>query len=303
MVPFRTVEPGSAVGQRIGLIASTGTDTFSREVTDSIVTQVKAAGAELISCDPVGNATLVLDCARRLATQQVDGWITVQPGDVGEALCAAGPQDVPLIAIAAAPVSCETAEVGADDRRAGFLVGMALGQNSQLRSACADDTLVIVADGATHTHDSQRTAGIRAGFTAECPGPLSNEVLLDASTQDGAYLAFTNALSGVPDDVTVLVAAIDDSSALGAVAAIPSARAGSITVAAIGADPRARCEILANPHWVGDAALFPDRYGEIAVPALLDALQGQEIPRNMYIETTFVTAASLANYYDISDCQ
>ena len=127
MVPFRTAAPSSAAGQRIGLVASAGSDPFSKAVTDSVAAQVEAAGAELISCDPGANATLVLDCARRLATQQVDGWITVQPGDAGEALCDAGPQDVPLIAIAAAPVSCETAEVGADDQRAGFLAGMELG--------------------------------------------------------------------------------------------------------------------------------------------------------------------------------
>ena len=73
-------------------------------------------------------------------------------------------------------------------------------------------------------------------------------------------------------------------------------------MAAIGAEEPARCEITANPRWIGDAALFPDRYGEVAVPALFDALQGQEIPRNMYIETTFVTADSLGDYYDITDC-
>ena len=106
----------------------------------------------------------------------------------------------------------------------------------------------------------------------------------------------------MPEDADILVAAVDDAAALGAAAAIPAARAAHITMAAIGADQRARCEILANPPWIGDAALFPDRYGEVAVPALLDALQGQEIPANMYIDTIFVTAETLATHYDISDC-
>ena len=302
VVPFRTVPPDSAVGQRIGLIASAGSDPFSKAVTDSIIEQVQATGAELISCDPGANPTLALDCARRLATQQVDGWITVQPGDVGEALCTAGPQGVPLIAIAASPVSCETAEVGADDQRAGFLVGTELGRTSRLRSGCTADALIIVADGAADTAGQQRTEGIRAGVKSECPALLTQEVLLDAGTQDGAYQAFTNALGAVPDDVDILVAAVDDGAALGVAAAIPGDRAAHVTMAAIGADQRARCEIIANPNWIGDAALFPDRYGEVAVPALLDALQGQEIPRNMYIETTFVTADSLPDSYDISDC-
>ena len=73
-------------------------------------------------------------------------------------------------------------------------------------------------------------------------------------------------------------------------------------MAAIGADQRARCQIVADPNWIGDAALFPDRYGEIAVPALLDTLRGQEIPRNMFIATEFLTADSLPDYYDVADC-
>ncbi len=75
-----------------------------------------------------------------------------------------------------------------------------------------------------------------------------------------------------------------------------------MSLAGIGADQRARCEIRANPSWIGDAALFPDRYGEVAVPALLDAEQGQEIPSTMYIQTTFLTADTLALFYDVADC-
>ena len=280
-VPHR--RPRQRHGRRIGLVASTGSDPFSKAVTDSVEAQATAAGAEIISCDPGANATMVLDCASRLATQHVDGWIIVHTGDVGEALCAAGPQDVPLIAIAAAPVSCETAEVGADDREAGLLTGTELGRTSRLRAGCPDDILIIVADGATDTASTQRTAGIRGRHhrpmpcAADRPGPAGRR-------HAGNRLpAFTNALTALPDDADILVAAVDDAAALGVAAAIPDARAGNITLAAIGADQRARCEIIANPQWIGDAALFPDRYGEVAVPALLDALQGRQIPANMFI--------------------
>jgi len=30
-----------------------------------------------------------------------------------------------------------------------------------------------------------------------------------------------------------------------------------------------------HPQLIGDAALFPDRYGDVAVPALLDVLHGR----------------------------
>ncbi len=300
VVPFRTAAPGSAVGTRVGLVAASGSDPFSKAVTESVATQLQLAGAELISCDPGSDDTLTLDCARRLATQQVDAWIVVQPGALGDALCDVGPSEVPLIVIAGT-LGCETAQIGVDDRRAGFLTGAALARTAQLRLSCGDDALIVVTNSA-NTSSEQRTEGIRDGIASRCPGMLAAEMVIDSGPGDGAYGAFTSALNGAPDETEVLVAAVDDGAAQGVIAAVPTSRADHVTMAAIGADQRARCEIVGNPRWIGDAALFPDRYGEVAVPALLDALKGQEIRRNMYVETTFLTADSLGQYYDISEC-
>ena len=302
VVPFRTVAPGTSVGKRLGLISPAGSDPFGTAVTDSILAQVDAAGADLIRCDPGDDESLVLDCARRMATQKVDGWIVQQPGDLGPALCAAGPSGVPLITVAAPPVSCQSAGVGADDQQAGFLVGQALGRIARSRSHCVPDAVVIVANSATGTVSAQRVEGITAGYAASCPGPIPNERTVDAGTQDLSYAAFTSAITSLPDDAEILVAAVNDGAALGVAAAIPDARAGHVSLAGIGGDQRARCEIMANPDWIGDAALFPDRYGEVAVPVLLDALQGHAVPRTIYVPTTFVTAVTMAHFYDVADC-
>ena len=300
VVPFRPVVLGSASGKRIGLVAAAGSDPFSRAATESVETQLLVAGAELIRCDPGGDATLVLGCASRLAAQHVDGWITVQPGELPEALCAAGPQDVPLIAISD-QVNCQTTRVGADNYRAGLLTGTELGRAARFGASCSYDALVIISDEAT-TSGQIRADGIRAGFANQCPGPITHEIPLDAGTQDRAYEAFTNVLTSLPDDADIVVAAADDGVALGVAAAVPDTRAARVTMAAIGADQRARCQIIANTHWIGDAALFPDRYGEVAVPALLDALQQEQNPPLMYVETLFVTADTLSGYYNVTDC-
>lgn len=302
VVPFSTVGAGSAAGKRFGLVSSAGSDPFGKAASDSIIAQVDAAGADLVQCDPGEDETLVLDCARRMAIQKVDGWIVLQPGELNQALCAAGPTGVPLIAVAAASVSCQTASVGADDRLAGFLVGAALGQVSRARSHCVPAAVVIIGNRQTETISSRRVDGIRAGYTSVCPGPVTGERLVDAGTQDLAYAEFTKALTALPEHGEVLVAAVNDGSALGAAAAIPAGRVGHVSLAGIGGDQRARCEILANSDWIGDAALFPDRYGEVAVPALLDALQGRAVPPTMYVPTLFVTAATMGRYYDVTEC-
>ncbi len=302
VVPFRTVTPDSGVGKRIGLVAPTGSDPFGKAVTDSVAAQVKAAGAELVGCDPGDDPALVLDCARRLATEHVDGWITVQSGDLGQALCDAGPQGVPLITIAAVPVRCQSGGVGADDEQAGFLVGRALGRVPRNRSACERSALVILGNTAAGTVSAERIAGIRSGFAAQCPFLTTAPQILDAGTQDRAYNAFTAVLTSIAGDAVVLVAAVNDAAALGVVAAIPTSRSAHVVVAAIGADQRARCEMLADPAWIGDAALFPERYGEVAVPALLDAMAGRKVPPSMYVRSTFVSSATLGDFYDVSEC-
>jgi len=302
VLPFRSVDPGSATDIRIGLVAPTGSDAFGRDVTESIITQVRAAGAELIRCDPGHDAALALDCARRMATQQVDGWIVLQPGDLGDALCEAGPAEVPLIVISGAPLRCQTASVGADDRRAGFLAGQALGRRSRFPDGCRYDTVVIVTDSASEPMNSGRVEGVRAGLATECPAAGTDEVLLDAGTQDLAYSSFRSALTGLPADADILVAAANDGAALGVVAAIPDSRRDQVTVAAVGADQRARCEMMNYALWIGDAALFPDRYGEVVVPALLDALRSRPIPARIFVQSAFVTARNLGSHYDVSEC-
>ena len=159
-----------------------------------------------------------------------------------------------------------------------------------------------MANSASGSVSTDRVAGIRRGFTTECPQQITPQQLLDAGTQDRAYDTFSVALAALPADTDVLVAAVNDGAALGVVAAVPAARSAHVVVAAIGADQRARCEVLVNPVWIGDAALFPDRYGDVAVPALLDAMKGQVVAANMYVRSTFVTSATVGDFYDVSDC-
>ena len=71
-----------------------------------------------------------------------------------------------------------------------------------------------------------------------------------------------------------------------------------ITVAPVPTSVPAR-EFVANPRGIDDAALIPGHYGDVAVPVPRDALQRQEIPRSMCIETIFVTTAWLGVSHDI----
>lgn len=301
-VPFRSVARASAAGKRIGLIGPTAADSFGKAVTDSVSTQLDTAGAAVIRCDSGDDATLVLDCARRLDTQHVDGWIAVQAGNLGDALCAAGPPGVPFFAVEDAPVGCQTGWVGADDHRAGQLVGAALGRSARSNAGCAVAALIVLTDSSHDLVSSARAEGIKDGFAQQCPEATAEPTTLDAGTNTRLDTKFRTAINAVPPDVPILVASVNDAAALAVAAAVPAGRTNRIAWAAIGGDRRARCSLVADPRWLGDAALFPDRYGEVVVPALIDKLNERPVPAAMYVPTTFLTPDNLADYYPDDKC-
>ena len=318
VLPFRTAGPDDAAGRRIGLVAAAGSDEFSRAVTDSVAVQATLAGAELIRCDPGNDLALVLDCARRLSTQDVDGWIVDRATGVEESLCELGPVGAPLVTVAGDPVSCATVAVGADDVRAGYLVGAALGRAARQRDTCAQARLVVVGAAGVSTDAAnspeadtgtaaERIDGIRAGFAGQCPGRGDAEVLVDPASRT----VLGAALAQLPADADVLIAAVDDVSAQQVTAAmpliaeeegVPTTVATVATVATVGAGEAVRCQILTDQRWIGAAALFPDRYGQVVVPALLDALAGQAVPALVNVQTTFLTATTIKDYYDTTGC-
>lgn len=301
-VDFREAEPGSGEGIKIGLIALDDSVPFSKLVSDSVKEQAERAGAELVFCDSKLDAAEALECARTFATQGVQGYLNFQPvADAAQSICATGP-DVPVIAIDIAQGDCQTAFMGANNSRAGFVAGEGLGLYLQENFDCAYDAYISLEDLGVGEVNDQRMNGIREGLTSVC-GEITNERVLDAGRQDLALTRFGDTLTALPDAETIVVVGINDDSVLGALAAARTAgRADQLYLAGMGADPTAHCEIAGNPNWAGDSAFFPERYGEIGVPYLLDAINGTEVPEFLLVDHVFVNSENVADFYDVSGC-
>lgn len=334
VTPFRTTEPGSATGKRIGLISPDATDPFSRAVTDSIIAETTTAGAALIRCDPGADGEFALECAQRLANQQVDGWIVQRSGWIGgSSLCGAGPRQVPMIVVDGPPGLCTTATVTADDRAAGRLAGERLGEYSRRDHDCRFDALLLITDPTESAASAARAEGIREGFRQSCPDRLeapfttapgstvtptptptstasssaaaerARVTVVDTADQKAVYDAVQRVIGTHPDSGRILIAAVSDGPAFTAMTAVRSAgRLEDVRLVAVGADQRSRCEIARNPRWLGDAALFPDRYGELVVPSLVDAMAGGSIPQAMLTSSQFLDASTVSGSYDVSSC-
>jgi ribose transport system substrate-binding protein len=303
-VDFREAAPGSGDGMKLGFITLGDSIPFSKLVTDGMVAQAKAAGADLIVCDSAHDAAKALTCVQNFKTQGVQGYLNFQPDSAAAAgICEAGPQ-VPVIAVDIEQQPCQDAFMGANNAKAGFIGGESMGQYFKDNFDCKYDAFVSLEQPAAGVVNDYRMGGYRDGFESVC-GTIENLQQVDTGgVTDQARTVFADVLTTLPDAKHIVVVAINDDSALGALAAARTAnRDGNIYISAQGADPSAVCEIATNPNWVGDTAYFPERYGEIGIQYLIDMVNGKEVPKSLYIKHEFVTADNIGDYYDTAACK
>lgn len=294
------VVPGSGEGFKIGYISLGDSIPFVKLVSDDIRKQAELAGAEFLFCDSELDAAKALECAQTFKTQGVQGIINFQlDAAAAEAICAAGP-DVPVVAVDIHQRPCEDTFMGADNQFAGELAGQNLGQYFQDNFACEYDAFVSLEQPAAGEVNEARAGGAITGFESVC-GEIPQDKLfrVDAGgTIDGGREKFADQLTALGGAERIPVTSLNDDMLLGAFAAATSqGRETQIFGVAQGADPSSWDAIQNNPNWIGDTAYFPERYGTIAVPAIIGLMKGQDVPAELFTEHAFINAANFAEYY------
>jgi len=109
---------------------------------------------------------------------------------------------------------------------------------------------------------------------------------------------FGDTLSAIQPGGVIAVLSLNDDMSLGAFAAARTAgREGELRLAGQGADPTSWKEIACNPGWIADTAYFPERYGQILIPAVVDLLEGREVPENLFTPHEAVTKDNIRTLY------
>ena len=298
-VAFRPAVPGSGTGLKLGLIAlGDSAVPFSKLVTDSMKAEATAAGADLIVCDSALDGAKALACAQSFKTQGVQGYLNFQiDAKVAAAMCQQGPQ-VPVIAIDIQQKPCQISFMGASNEHAGEIAGTTLGQYFKDNKGCKYDAFVSMENPAAGAVNDARMGGYRKGFESVC-GPITNLKQVDAGgALDSARTKFADVLTSLPNAKTIVVVGINDDSILGALAAGKTAgRADQLFMSGQGADPSSWCQIKNNPNWVVDTAYFPEKYGQIGIPYMIDAVKGKTIPQLLLVPHEAVTAANISQFY------
>jgi ribose transport system substrate-binding protein len=199
--------------------------------------------------------------------------------------------------------------VGTDNRAAGALAGDALGRFSADRWGCDISAWVSLESSATESSAAgnlaaERMAGYRDGYERRCP--IADELVTILDGGDRVITA-ERKVATLLDDIEgdrIVVVGLNEDAASGALSAARHAgRRKDVWVSGQGADPSARRTIACDEHYLASVAHLPERFGEVLVPTLLDAIEGMAVPSRIDTPIELVTADRIRVLFpDVAPC-
>ena len=296
-----TFEPSEEKSVIIGYISLGDAVPFVKLVSDGIKEEAERLGVNLIFCDSQIDAAKALACAQDFAGRGVQGVLNFQVFQESSPVICAALGEVPVIAIDIIQPPCQTAFMGANNRLAGQLGGRAMGQFISENFDCDYTAYVSLESTAAGAANRDRMGGYREGFQEFCP--IVNERVLDGADRIAQALGqMTNLLTALPGD-RIVVVGINGEGILGAIRAADAlGRQNDLYYSGQGTDSGIWCVIKNNDNYVASVAYFPEDYGKILIPAILNAAAGQSLPGQMFTDHQVVTRYNIDDIYDTSGC-
>jgi ribose transport system substrate-binding protein len=289
--------PPAAERFRIGYISLGESVPFVKLVSDSIKRAAAEAGnVDLLFCDSQIDAAKALECARTFAVQGVQGVLNFQVHQESSPEICAAYGNVPTIAIDIVQPPCQIAFMGANNREAGRLGGRAMGQFAKENWNCEYDAYVSLESTAAGAANEDRMGGYREGFQEFCP--IVNERVLDGADRTDPALEMMTSLLGALPGERIVVVAINEDGILGAIGAARAlGREDDLFYSGQGTDPSIWREVACNPNYIASVAYFPERYGDLLIPNMVKALQGETIPTEIFTQHQVITRENIRQIY------
>lgn len=278
-------------GYTFGATYWTMNNPYFIALEDGIRATVEADGHELISYDPQGDVTTQISQIEDLIAQDVD-LIFLNPADwegVRPALDAAEKAGIPIIVV-------DTPVYDSD-----MVLSTVWSDNYKAGQLCAEDLIakvdsgnIIILDLPTDKSAAERYQGFYDTITAN-----GNFTILDTHNGEGSTEAslpvMEDMIQAYGEDIDV-VFAINDPSAIGAIAALEAAgMIDDVMVYSVDGSPDGKA-MIQDGKLEGTAAQFPEEMGKLAVQHAYDALAEKEIPVEVFVDVEMVNSDTLGNY-------
>lgn len=286
--------------RRIGYGAQSKAFPFARAVEEGLQAAASAAGVELVVLDNHYSARAAIRNAERFVRERVELVIEFQTDEhvapvVASKLHEAG---IPMVALEIPHPGATY--YGADNYRAGLIGGRLLGRWAKAHWHGVVDEVLLVELPIAGALPRSRLLGTVDGIRAVLPSVDDSRVVwLDGKGQFGASLEAVRRHLRRTRHRRVLVSAINDPSALGALRAFEEAgRGDACVVAGQNASLEGRSELRkASTRFIGSVAYFPERYGPAVVRLCLDILDGKLVPPAVFVKHQLVTRDNVDRLY------
>jgi ribose transport system substrate-binding protein len=285
---------------KIGYASQTANSTFALEVTSGIRQAAENAGLEFISLDNRLNAKSAIANAERLVREKVDIAIEFQTFDAVASVISSILQKARIPVIAIDVPHPGAIYYGANNYEAGLIAGRALGQWARHHWNGNVDELLLLEFISAGRLPQLRLTGALAGIREGLPGfPDSRVVRLEAHDTFRQSLIKMRRYLRTHTARRVLIAAINDDCALGALRAFEEA--GVLETCAVvghGAILEARNELRSpRTRLIGSVAFFPEKYGSALIRLALDILERKNPPPAIFTEHQLVSAQNVDRFY------
>jgi ribose transport system substrate-binding protein len=190
---------------------------------------------------------------------------------------------------------------GADNYRAGYIAGEALGHWLRKNWQGHPDILLKLKSDRVGSVSEARLQGQQEGLEAII-GPLAEEkiVAVDSPVIVGELEpVMAQLLQTLSRQARIAIIAINDDAALGALAAFEKAgRLDQVVAVGQNADRLGR-EALRRPKFpfIGSTQYAPENYGEKLLHLALSLLEGKPVPPAVYNQHVFITPDNINDYY------
>ncbi|MBV8830670.1 MAG: substrate-binding domain-containing protein [Acidobacteriaceae bacterium] len=285
---------------RLGYAAQGADYQFSIDVSRSLQRAAAAEGIELISLDNRYSAKIAQRNADLLVREKVDLVIEFQTDENVAPVVAAKCREanIPLIAIDIPHPGATY--YGANNYEAGLIGGRYMGRWAKQHWHSEVDEIVMLELTRAGVLPRMRLTGMLAGIKEVMP------------KLDGCRISYLNGDGRLSESFEsmrrhlrmtrskhILIGAINDASALGALRAFQEAgRTDSCAIMGQNASPEGRAELRQpGTRLIGSVAYFPERYGEDLLRVALDILNRRPVPPAVFVKHQLVTPETVNHVY------
>ncbi|WP_183811747.1 substrate-binding domain-containing protein [Tunturibacter empetritectus] len=286
---------------RIGYAAQTSEFAFSRAVTRGLIESAAKLDVELIVMDNQYSPMVALTNADKLLADGIDLIMEFQTDALVAPLISARAieRKVPLIAIEIPHPNATF--FGVNNCQAGLVAGRYLGKWAEKHWKGRVDEVLLIGLPQAGSLPEARLTGSLLGIREVLPNLMESKISvisgngqLEASRMAvGRHLASSSAKR-------ILVSAINDPSALGALAAFTDAsRLQDCVIVGQNGSVEARLEMRKpGTRLIGSVGYFPEKYGDQLLALAMNILEHRDpVPQAIFIKHQLLTASNLKQYY------